>query len=89
MAIGITETFLGMDVEEINEDVKDAIGELVNMVTGGLKDALTGQGQEIKLAIPTTIAGRSFRISSKSDVGRVCIPFKLDAGTFFIELKYK
>lgn len=89
VAIAITETFLGMEVDDIADDVKDAIGELVNMVTGGLKDALGQQGQEIKLAIPTTIAGRAFRISSKSDVGRVYVPFELDSGTFHIEMKYK
>ncbi len=89
VATGITAAFLGMDVDEINDDVKDAVGELVNMVTGGLKDALGRHGQEIKLAIPTTIAGRAFRISSKSDVGRVYVPFELDSGTFHIEMKYK
>jgi chemotaxis protein CheX len=89
MALGITCGFLGMEVNEIDEDVKDAIGELVNMVAGGLKDGLAGQQREIKLAIPTTIAGRSFRISSKSDVGHLCLPFDMEAGRFYVELKYK
>lgn len=34
VAIAITSSFLGMAVEEINVDVEDAIGELVNMLGG-------------------------------------------------------
>ena len=31
VAMAITSSFLGMEVDEINEDVKDAVGELANM----------------------------------------------------------
>jgi len=89
VATGITGSFLGMEVTEINDDVKDAVGELVNMLTGGLKEALAAAGQDIKLAIPTTIAGRSFRIASGSADNRVCVPFTLAEGRFFVEVKYK
>lgn len=89
VALSITSGFLGMEVAEVDEDVKDAISELVNMVTGGLKDSLAKQQRDIKLAIPTTIAGRSFRITSKSDVGQLCLPFDIEAGRFYVELKYK
>lgn len=89
VALSITCGFLGMEVAEIDEDVKDAISELVNMVTGGLKDSLAKQQRDIKLAIPTTIAGRSFRITSKSDLGQLCLPFDIEAGRFYVELKYK
>ncbi len=89
VATGITGSFLGMEVADINEDVKDAIGEMVNMLTGGLKEALAQSGLDIRLAIPTTIAGRSFRIASGSAENRVCVPFTLEEGRFFVEVKYK
>ena len=89
VALGITTSFLGMDVQEINEDVKDAVGELVNMVTGGLKEALSKEGRNISLAIPTTIAGRSFRIAASSADNMVCVPFTLSEGDFLVEVKIK
>ncbi|MDO3378095.1 chemotaxis protein CheX [Geoalkalibacter halelectricus] len=89
VATGITGGFLGMEVEEINADVKDAIGEMVNMLTGSLKEGLAHVGHDIRLAIPTTIVGRSFRISSQSAENRICIPFSLPEGRFFVEVKYK
>ena len=30
-------TFLGMEVAELDDDVKDAIGEIANMIAGNLK----------------------------------------------------
>lgn len=89
VALSITAGFLGMDVAEINDDVKDAVGELVNMVTGGLKEALAKEGRDIRLAIPTTVAGRSFRIAASSADNVLCVPFTLSEGEFFVEVKFK
>ena len=89
VALAITTSFLGMDVESIDDDVKDAIGELANMITGGVKDALAEVGQGIKLSVPTTIAGRSYSLSSLSDTHWVIIPFATDEGEFLVELKFK
>ena len=89
VALAITASFLGMDVESVNDDVKDAIGELANMITGGVKDALAEAGQGIKLSVPTTIAGRSYSLSSLADTHWVIIPFATDEGRFLVELKFK
>lgn len=89
VATGITGAFLGIEVAEINADVKDAIGELVNMITGGIKDALSRDGLAVKLAVPTIVAGRSFRIACQGAAGREVVAFVLDEGTFLVEMKYK
>ena len=89
VATGITAAFLGIEVAEINDDVKDAIGELVNMITGGIKDALSQSGLAVKLAVPTIVAGRSFRIACQGAHGREIVAFTLAEGTFLVEMKYK
>ena len=89
VAIAITSSFLGMETGEINADVIDAIGELANMVTGGIKEAFTGQEKEIKLSIPTVVAGKSYNINNLADADWVIIPFTMDQGTFLVELKIK
>ena len=45
-ARNITSSFLGVDVEELDEDVKDAIGEITNMVAGNLKVSFAEEGIE-------------------------------------------
>jgi len=84
----ITGSMLGMEVKELDEDVKDAIGEIANMVAGGLKTALAGEGKDIQLAIPTAIVGSSVRTSGLSGAQRIVVPFGTPSGDFSIELKY-
>jgi len=89
VAQAITANFLGMDIDSVNDDVKDAIGELANMITGGVKDALAESGEGIRLSVPTTIAGRSYSLASLSDTHWVIIPFSTEKGEFLVELKCK
>jgi len=88
VAKDITGTFIGMEVTELDEDVMDAIGEIANMVAGSLKIAFGENGQDIELAIPTTIVGKSFETSSISGAHRVVVHFTMNGNTFMIELKY-
>lgn len=88
VATEITSTFLGMDVEEIDDDVKDAIGEIANMVAGNLKISFANVDVNVELAIPTTIVGDSFYVSGIADATRVVVPFKMGANRFWVELMY-
>ncbi len=88
VAKGITGTFLGMEVNEIDEDVKDAIGEIANMVAGNLKVSFAEEGKDIELAIPTTIIGESCSTSGMSGAHRVVVQFSMNEDLFMIELKY-
>jgi chemotaxis protein CheX len=88
VAMGITGAMLGMEVTELDEDVKDAIGEIANMIAGGLKEALTDSCGKIELAIPTTVIGKSIRISGLSGATRVMVPFSSPLGRFGVELRF-
>jgi len=79
---------LGMEVEELGEDTKDAIGEIANMVAGGLKEALSGDAKKIELAIPTTVIGQSIRTSGLAGASRLMLPFTCEKGRFALELRY-
>jgi chemotaxis protein CheX len=88
VAKAITGSMLGMDVEELDDDVKDAIGEIANMVAGGLKESLVTDGKSTELAIPTTAVGKAIRLSGLANAERLLVPFTTEAGVFGIELKY-
>ncbi len=88
VAKDITGTFLDMEVLELDEDVKDAIGEIANMVAGNLKISFAKAGKDIELAIPTTVIGESFRTSGMFGANRVVVQFSMNDGLFMIELKY-
>ena len=87
VAIAITSGFLGMDVEEMNSDVEDAIGELANMLGGNIKSILSEKGRDINLSMPTTISGHDYDYQSNKDAERTFIQFECQTGQFTIELQ--
>ena len=89
VAFSITEQLLGMEVDSVDEDVKDTIGEMTNMVLGGLKESFNSQGTNISLAIPTVMAGRSYKVKGVDYASWTTVPFYLDEGEFLVELKLK
>lgn len=84
-ALVITSSFLMMEVTEVDDDVKDAIGELANMVAGSIKADLTEQGQEFKLSIPSVVCGAEYEIDCLTDSEGVCMPFSIEGGEFLVE----
>lgn len=89
IAFSITGALLGIDVYEVDADVKDTVGEMANMVLGGIKDGFTELGTQVNLAVPTVLAGRSYRVSGMDDAAWTTVPFYLDEGEFLVELKLK
>lgn len=91
IAMAITGNFLGLEVDEINEDVQDAIGEIANMLGGNLKAILSDNGKDIELSLPSTISGEEYNISSQTDtehlVFQKVLPFKVSDGTFYVEVE--
>jgi chemotaxis protein CheX len=89
VAIAITSSFLGMDVDDINDDVRDAVGELANMLGGNVKTILSQNGRDIDLSLPSTIAGHEYGFKATTDVDLVILPFKTEQGSFLVELQLK
>ena len=87
VALAITGSFLGMDVEELNEDVEDAVGELANMIGGNVKSILSERGRDIELSLPSTITGQQYDFQPTKEADRLIIPFKCDVGEFTIDLQ--
>lgn len=87
VALDVTGSFLGMEVEEINADVEDAIGEIANMLGGNLKTILSDRGKDIQLSLPSTISGDEYSFTSHADVDQVILPFQAPAGVFYVEVE--
>ena len=86
-ALDITTAFLGMNVEEVNEDVCDAIGELANMLGGSMKAILDPAGSKIQLSMPSTIHGEEYAVDCLTNAESVTVPFTFNKQTFMVELQ--
>lgn len=87
LAMQITSNMLGMDVDEVGDDVCDALGEIANMLGGYVKQILSKGGSDLSLSIPTVISGEEYTINSMTDSDCVVIPFQYDDSRFLVGLK--
>jgi len=87
LALRVTSNMLGMAVDEVGDDVNDALGEIANMLGGYVKQILSKGGLDINLSIPTVIAGEDYTVNSMSDSDCVIIPFINEGERFLVGLK--
>ena len=86
MALKSISAMLGMDFDELTDDTKDAIGEIANIVAGGMKTELSNHGISFDLSLPTVIAGEDYSIfSSDAEKSGIIIPFNYSEETMFVE----
>ena len=84
-ASAIVALFCGEKLEPGTPDFVDAVGELVNMVSGGAK-AKFPQGGGVSISCPSVIIGSSHTVSNRSDTPCVIIPCSTDCGELTIEV---
>ena len=89
LALKITSNMLGIDCDEVNEDLNDAIGEIANMLGGSVKQVLSKGGLDVKLSIPTVISGEDYTVNSLSDNDCVVVPFAVEGHTLLVGLTLK
>ena len=89
LAQKVTSNMLGIDCDEINEDLNDAIGEIANMLGGSVKQVLSKGGLDVKLSIPTVISGEDYTVNSLSDNDCVVVPFSAEGLTMLVGLTLK
>jgi chemotaxis protein CheX len=78
---------LGADYKEIDDENKDAVAELLNIIFGRAKKTLNEQGMNIQPAIPTIIRGKGHSIDHQTRSPTIVIPFSSkEIGDFRVEL---
>lgn len=63
-ALKAASAMLMTELTDFTSDVKDAIGEISNMIAGNVKTKLTEQYGDMNLSIPIVIAGEGLSITS-------------------------
>jgi chemotaxis protein CheX len=59
-ACDVAALMLGMPMQEMDESVRDALGELGNMLAGGLKKQLCATEDLFKISLPSIINGTEY-----------------------------
>ncbi len=81
----VYKAMLGSETNSINDDVKDAVAELTNIIFGNAKRDLNVLGHNIAPAIPSVITGKNHEIRHSVKGHCICIPFESTAGKVVVE----
>jgi len=77
---------LGEKVEEVNQDVVDASGELTNQICGVFRRKFERTGISLQASVPSVVTGKNHSIRVPSKIARMVFCYQLDgSGAFTIE----
>lgn len=83
----IASSFVGSPVDRKSDDFADALGELVNMISGGAK--ATFAEKQVCLSRPSVVMGQGNSLQQPSDSECVSIPYRSSYGDFAIDVSLK
>ncbi len=86
--LAIVSSLLGENITELNHEVRDAVGELTNMICGDGRRRLAEEGFSLQAGIPTIVSGKNHSIMHFADGPRLAVPFQTANGDFMIEVAF-
>lgn len=85
--IAICNKLFGENHTEINGEIEDAAGELLNMIFGSAKAQLNAKfDYQIPKALPTVISGQRLKLT-QSTGPTIVLPFASEVGDFHLEIE--
>jgi chemotaxis protein CheX len=83
LAVKLTGILTGSEHTGIDDDVVDAIGEIVNIIAGNVKKNLE-EAFRLVISLPTIVQGKEHSVRWPSNQARIiCIPFRIFENTTF------
>jgi len=82
----IVSNMLGETHQDINDEVRDAVGEITNMISGAARKNLEAKGFNIQAAIPTVVSGKDHCIIHVLGGPSIIIPFETEGGPFVVDV---
>ncbi|NCC24326.1 MAG: chemotaxis protein CheX [Deltaproteobacteria bacterium] len=88
-ALHIVKQMLGDAIEDLMNDVQDAVGEISNMISGQARVGLVDLGVTLAGSTPSVIMGDGHTIKHVTKAPVMAIPFSTENGEFTIEFCFE
>ena len=85
-AFEIAQALLGSSAEEAHEHVRDAAGEMANMIAGSVRTVMADRGENVGISTPIVTVGTDFSTAALRDVSQAVVPFKMGPHNLFAYL---
>lgn len=89
LALKITSIMMGEEKSVLDDDVKDAIGEITNLVAGGMRTKMNPEGYNFNITTPNIVVGTGHRTRVPQDLNVQVIPFFFANQKMCVELGVK
>ena len=83
----VVSLFTGEEMSQGHNDFADAVGELVNMVSGGAKAQFAGK--DVSISCPSVVIGNDHVVFGRKDVVCVTMQCSSDCGDFNLEVSFR
>ena len=87
--LSVVSTMFGENITEVNDEVRDAVGEITNMISGLVTQLYEKGGLGLKAGLDQVLMGDRHRIPHLPHQPVLGIPVKTDKGEITIELCFK
>jgi chemotaxis protein CheX len=89
LACACVSNMINDDIIEIDEDVKDGIREITNIIAGNAKSTFKTRGLDLAMTLPSVIVGEQHQISTPVGIQSILVGFKTNIGSFWLEVGLK
>ncbi len=85
----IVSTMFGEEMTEIDDDIKDAVGEISNMISGQVTTKMTEIGKSLKAQLSSVEMGNPHTVKYIDNRPIIALPYITDNGGFTIEVCFE
>ncbi len=82
----IVSNMLGEEITSLNGEIRDAVGEITNMVSGAARKKIEVMGYSLSASLPTVVSGEDHSIMHVLGGPSIVIPFDMDEGPFVVDI---
>lgn len=87
--LNIVSSMFGEEMKELDDEIKDAVGEIANMIAGQATTKFTEYGKTVKAETATVIMGNTHDITHSPDLPVIALPYQTGSGDFTLEICFK
>jgi chemotaxis protein CheX len=77
---------LQMELHELNADVCDGVGEIINMIAGQAKSLLAKTKYRFNISIPSVVSGIDHEITHKKGTPNIVVLFDANGEEFALQV---
>lgn len=86
--LGIVSAMFGEEMTQIDDEIKDAVGEIGNMISGHVTTKMTELGKNVKVKLREVVVGRDHVINHTGSSRILALPFRTTRGNLLVEVSY-